>query len=116
MADEKKPFQVTNTQPRVFYIAGIKIPPGATTGVDGVDHIPDHHVDGVRKSPAFRGRALVEGRVEVQKGTIKIGKLEPREAIKVVSVETDIAVLTAWADEEKRSSVLDAIRERTKQL
>ena len=122
MADTKKPaFQVTNVKPRMISIAGIDIPPGETTGEKTkagteLSHIPEKHVEGVKKSAPFRAGWLVEGKQNVVSAPIQIEKMPVEQAKKLISVETSIAVLSAWADADKRPEIISAITERTKAL
>ena len=110
MPEAAKPFLVTNVKPRLICIAGVNIPPTETR------EIPAKHAEAVRKSAVFRSGMLVEGETKVPLQPLDIAKMGPAEAVKIVQTETDIAILNAWADEEKRPSVLTAIQERVKAL
>ncbi len=106
-------FVVTNVKPRLITIAGISIPPGGTTGERGIPHIPKKHVEGVKKSPVFRAGELVEGKKEISVGApIAIETLDIDQACKIVSAESEISILSGWADKEDRKEVLAAIKAR----
>lgn len=109
--DDRPPFKVTNVKPRLIEIAGHRIPPLGSV------IIPPEHEEGVRKSPPFLAKWLVEGDpVLPDSAPVNIGALDEVRAVKLVGIETDLAALSVWADTEKRPAVLEAIQARVKQL
>lgn len=105
------PLTVTNVKPRLIEIATVKIGPGATV------EIPLEHAEGVRASAVFKAGFLVEGRAALPASTpIDITRLDEDKAKKLIAVEDDLSVLSAWSDVEKRPAILSALQERVKQL
>lgn len=110
-APKPPPFLVTNVKPRLIEIAGHRIKPTETV------EIPPEHVEGVKKSPPFLARWLVEGTPTLPASApTDITKLDETRAIKLVGIETELSVLSSWADTEQRPAVVNAIRERVKLL
>lgn len=108
----KEPFTVTNTEARMISIAGQDIMPGATSRP-----IPDNMIDAVKKSPAFRAGWLKEGKVQMPPPKLPpLDKATPEQAAKLISTETNLEILKAWIDAEKRPGVLAMLSERVKQL
>src|SRR5262249_21781570 len=107
-----KSFIVTNTQPRYIYIAGISLKPGTPTSID------PRLAEQVRNSVPYRAGWIQEGNVVMPTPQIiatSIEKLAVSSAIKLIKAETNLAVLSAWADSDKRPEVVSAIQERVKE-
>jgi len=108
---EGAPFIVTNVKPRLVEISIHRIGPGQSV------EIPPEHVAAVRKSAVFRGGILVEGKPVLPPSTpIDISKLDLSKARKLIAVEDDVSVLTAWIDAEKRPEIVAALQERVRAL
>lgn len=107
----KKPFEVTNTSARVIHTCGKSLVPGRLTAID------DQYVDKLKESPAFKARRIVEGKAQMPDPVIvPIEKLDIDKAKKLIAVETNVQILTAWAESDKRPEVLTAIEARAKTL
>lgn len=105
------PFIVTNVKPRLIGIAGLNIGPGQSA------EIPPEHVEGVKASSVFKARFLVEGTPALPASTpIDITRLDVEKAKKLIAVEDDPSVLTAWIDADKRAEVIRALQDRVRQL
>jgi hypothetical protein len=112
---QDKTFKVTNMSQRLHHYVGLQIPPGST-----VD-IPLEFRDTFRKSfGKVRPQELVEGDTRANlpppKLSPSLSKLKSPEAIEMVNVESDLAQLGVWLDDEKRLDVIAAIKARGESL
>ena len=106
-----KQFIVTNTEARLIHIANMIVIPGRPT------EIPPEYVEAVKKSVPFKARWLQEGAaVMPAPQVVAIEKLPVASALKLIAAETNVAMLSSWADSVKDPDVLKAIRDRVQNL
>ncbi len=109
-------FQITNVKPRLIHIGGVSLPPNATSGEGKIPHIDPKHETAVRKSAAFRSGSVVEGNAKVPVPPLDISKINWPAVKKIIDTESDFKNLSAWAESEKRTEVLAAIKARISSL